>query len=188
MFGGTGLALRFVMTDNAKDAVPPIGVDDPRNKLATGLFLSFWVVLGWLSLLNNTWIMEQDFGLDPGPGLLPSIVLSIITLGASGQIALGIIGIVQGRSGRPIRWGEIARQSVFPGLLLLSLLTYVPLVRLISFIPATALLAAAWMIVIDRKRWRQKPLSALPSTVLGTVLAVGFVYLLFIYAIGVPLR
>lgn len=160
---------------------------DPRNRLAAGAFFAVWAVVGWISILTNVQIVGVDFGLDPGPGLMPTIVLSILSAGSLSLIAFGLVGLTKDQL-RPIAWRSVAHQVVMPLLLVGSLLGYVPLIRWLGFPLANVLYAAVWMIILSTADLRRDPVRALLPILLGTVIGVGLIYFVFIYWIGVPLR
>lgn len=166
------------------------GIDpktDPRNRIAAGAFFAVWAVVGWISMLTNVQIVGVDFGLDPGPGLMPTIVLSIVSAGSLSLIMVGLAGLTKGPFS-PIPWRSVARQMIMPLLLVGSLLGYVPLIRWIGFSAANALFASGWMVILSAADLRREPLRALLPIFLGTVIGVGLIYFVFIYWIGVPLR
>ena len=175
------------MTDET-DRPQAIDADDPRNKLAAGLFFAAWAVAGWISLSANDQIAGVDFGLDPGPGLLPTIVLSILTAGAAALCGSGLAGLRRRSARPPVPWSGMAREAALPLLLLACLAGYVPLVRLVGFLPGTALFAIGWMALLDRAGLRAAPRPALVAIALGSAIGVGLIYALFIRWIGVPLR
>jgi hypothetical protein len=160
---------------------------DPRNQIAAGLFFGCWAVIGWWSLATNVQIAGVDFGLDPGPGLLPSVVLWLLSLGSLGLVALGCLRWSQ-RSEQPIAWWAMARRATVPLLLIASLLAFVPAVRQVGFLPASLAFAIGWMAFLDGKQLRSDPRRSASAIALGTLIGVGLIYLLFIRWIGVPLR
>ena len=160
---------------------------DPRNRLAAGAFFALWAVAGWYSLLNNPQIAGVEFGADPGPGLLPAIVLTIISAGSLILVGAGLYGLGQLRA-PPIAWMRIARQLTMPLLLSLSLVGYIPLIHRVGFLPANTVFAAGWMMLLSLDELRRNPMKGVVQIALGTLIGVGLIYYVFIYWIGVPLR
>ena len=160
---------------------------DPRNRLAAGGFFALWAIAGWYSLLTNTQIMGETFGADPGPGLLPAIVLSIVSAGSLILVGAGLYGLGNLRA-PPIAWRRLSRQFVMPLLLAASLVGYIPLIHTIGFVAANTVFAAAWMLIIGAGEVRSDPRRALLHVALGTVIGVSLIYYVFIYWISVPLR
>lgn len=172
------------MTDAGAASDPK---QDPRNRLAAGLFFAAWAAAGWVSLLRNPEIVGVDFGQDPGPGLMPAIVLTLLTGGSLVLVGAGLA--TRSRPPRPrLDWGGMARQAVKPALLVLTLLGYVPLVRAVGFVPASAGFAVAWMLALAAPALRREGARAIVPILAGTAAGVGLIYFVFIYWIGVPLR
>jgi len=160
---------------------------DPRNRLAAGAFIALWAVAGWYSFLTNSQIIGQDFDTDPGPGLLPAIVLMILTGGSLILMGAGLYGLGHFRA-PPIAWGRMVRQLAMPLLLVVSLLGYIPLIHAIGFIAANAVFASAWMMFLGAGELRRDPRRGLIQIALGTLIGIGLIYYVFIYWISVPLR
>lgn len=160
---------------------------DPRNRLAAGAFVGLWAIAGWYSQLTNEQIVDADFGSDPGPGLLPGIVLTILTAGSLVLIGAGLSGL-KGLRAPPIAWARLARQMVMPLLLAVSLIAYIPVIRVVGFVAGNTLFAAAWMALLGRSELRADLRTGLVQIALGTLIGVGLIYYVFIYWIGVPLR
>ena len=160
---------------------------DPRNRLAAGAFIALWAVAGWFSVLTNNQIIGVDFGADPGPGLLPAIVLTILTGGSLILIGAGLYGLKAWRA-PPIAWRRIGRQVIMPLLLATSLVAYIPIIHVLGFIAGNALFAAAWMLLLGIGEVRSDPRRGLMNIALGVLIGVGLIYYVFIYWIGVPLR
>lgn len=171
------------MTDLSKKS----GAHKARLQLGGGLFFCLWAGLGWYGHLTNDQL-GGDFGLDPGPGLLPSIVLSILTIGALILIGMGLTERARSAERVSVDWPAIARSLVAPMLLCLSLTTYLPLIRMFGFVPATMLFSALLMIALSRRKLLAAPRSELQTIVIGVLVCTALTYALFIYWIGVPLR
>ncbi|BCH31293.1 hypothetical protein MesoLjLc_32230 [Mesorhizobium sp. L-8-10] len=169
------------------DSTENAGSRKTRLHLGGGIFFGLWAGFGWYGHLGNAQLGE-DFGLDPGPGLLPAIVLSVLTLGALVLAGMGLVERVKSGGPLPIDWGAILRGSVAPALLCLSLAAYLPLVWAIGFVPATMLYSGLLMAALSRNQLRAAPGSALLSIVVGVLVCTSLTYALFIYWIGVPLR
>jgi hypothetical protein len=160
---------------------------DPRNRLAAGFFFAMWAVVGWASLSTNRQIVGVDFGQDPGPGLMPAIVLALLSAGSLVLIAAGLAGLIR-HSNPALDWRSMVRRTVLPAFLLLTLLGYVPFVRRVGFLPASTAFAACWMALLAADELRRDPFRAAMPILLGTAAGVGLIYFVFIYWIGVPLR
>ena len=168
------------------DSTESAGARKARLHLGSGLFFGVWAGLGWYGQIRNPQLGE-DFGLDPGPGFLPFIVLSILTLGALALVGVGLVERV--RSGPIyIDWAAVLRSSLAPALLCLSLAAYLPLIGALGFIPATVLYSGVLMAALCRDQLRTAPGPTLMSIAIGILVCTVLTYALFIYWIGVPLR
>ena len=168
------------------DPTEHAGARKARLQLGGGLFFGLWAAAGWYGQLGNAQLGEE-FGLDPGPGLLPSIVLSILTLGALVLLGQGLMERI--RTGPlAIDWAELLRGSVAPTLLCLAVAAYLPLIRAMGFIPGTVIYSGLLMMALSRNQLRAAPGMTLMSIVIGVIVCTALTYALFIFWIGVPLR
>lgn len=159
---------------------------DPRNQLAAGAFLAIWCAAGWWSVARTPALTSDDYGVDPGPGLLPTLVLTILSLGALILLAEGIRRILL----EPVRkgyWLELRRHSGAPMLFVGSLLVCVPAIGLIGFLPSSGIFAFVWMLVLGYRSGEEAPGALLPLAGAGTLIGIGLIYFVFVYLIGVPI-
>lgn len=170
-------------------ALPPAAReagDRARKTLFSGLFFGLWAAAGWLSIRGNPQIAGVDFGADPGPGLLPAIVLTILSLGALALVLVGFAGLRQARPS-PVCWSDELRALIGPALLCLALALYLPLVRGLGFILGTVLFSAAVMAGQRLPQLRQGFGREALSILIGVIVCTGLTWALFIYWIGVAL-
>ncbi len=158
---------------------------DPRNQLAAGGFLGLWCLAGWWSLAATAALSSDEYGVDPGPGLLPRLVLTILTLGALVLIGNGIRRLLAEPTERGY-WDRLRRGTLVPAIFILSLALYVPSIELIGYVPASGLFALAWMTFLGLRSREGAPVSPLLQAGVGTVIGVGLIYLIFVQLIGVP--
>lgn len=158
---------------------------DPRNQLAAGGFLGLWCLAGWWSFAVTPALTSDEYGVDPGPGLLPRLVLTMLTLGALILTGNGIRRVLF-ESAEPGYWGRLRRGTLVPAIFLGSLVAYVPAIELIGYVPASAILALAWMTFLGLRSREGETVPALLQASVGTVVGVGLIYLIFVYLIGVP--
>lgn len=160
---------------------------NPRNDIATGLFFGLWCLVGWWSVFTNDELWSDDYGLDPGPGLLPKLILSALTLGGFVILLRGVIALSRTRLPR-FDWDAFAREAKNPALLVGSLLLYVPVIFRIGFVSASAVFAFGWMLGLGLQGRRRAPTALWLQAILGTAIGVGLIYVVFVRLIGVPLR
>lgn len=157
----------------------------PRNQLAAGGFLGLWCLAGWWSLAATPALSSDEYGVDPGPGLLPRLVLTILTLGALMLIGSGTRRLLA-EPAEPGYWDRLRRGTLVPAIFIVSLALYVPLIELIGYVPASAFLALAWMAFLGLRSRDGGNASPLLQAGIGTVIGVGLIYLIFVQLIGVP--
>ena len=158
---------------------------DPRNQLAAGGFLGVWCVAGWWSVATSPALSADEFGVDPGPGLLPRLVLTMLTLGSLTLIGNGVRRMLSEPT-EPGYWDGLRRGTLVPGVFIVSLAIYVPAIGVLGYVPSSAILAATWMTVLGYRHPENAPLSPLLQAGTGTVIGVGLIYLIFVHLIGVP--
>ena len=159
---------------------------DPRNQLAAGAFLSIWCAAGWWSVTRTPALTSDDYGVDPGPGLLPTLVLTILSLGALILMAEGIRRILL-EPAREGYWLELRRHTGTPMLFVGSLLVLVPAIEFIGFLPSSGIFAFLWMVVLGYRSGEGAPGAQLPLAGAGTLIGIGLIYFVFVYLIGVPI-
>ena len=161
---------------------------DPRNQFAAGLFLMIWSVIGWLSVINSPALWIDEYGADPGPGLLPIISLTILSLGALTLVTVGAFQTVakQGATESGY-WPKLLQGSLLPAFFVISLIVYISLIDVIGFIPMSTIFSLTWMFILGAKNRDETPATLLPLVAMGTFIGVGLIYFVFLYLIGVPI-
>ena len=158
---------------------------NPRNQLVAGAFLGLWSVAGWWSALGTAALWTDDYGADPGPGLLPVLALSLLSAGALGLVLNGLRGMLSAPAA-PGYWSGLRRHTLMPAVFVASLLVYVPAIELAGFIPASGAFALLWMAALGLKRPGGARPGALAAAGAGTLIGVGLIYFVFVVLIGVP--
>ncbi len=165
-------------------ANPPPDPADGRRDLGAALFFGLWAGVGWYAVSGDAYLWS-DFGADPGPSLMPAIVLTLLTLGSFAML----VSAVRKLRASDAPWSGIdifARLRV-PLLFIASLIAMVPLMRLVGFVPAGALFAAGWTWVLydaDRDRGIARRIAEVAA---ATIVGVGLIYIVFVRIIHVPL-
>lgn len=161
---------------------------DPRNQFAAGLFLMIWSAIGWLSVINSPALWIDEYGTDPGPGLLPIISLTILSLGALTLITVGAFqAVAQQGATESGYWPRLLQGSLLPACFVISLIVYISLIDVIGFIPMSTIFSLAWMFILGSKNRDETPATLLPLVAMGTFIGVGLIYFVFLYLIGVPI-
>jgi len=147
------------------------------------IFFGIWAVLGWVAIIDHPFLW-MDWGEDPGPDLMPVIVLSLLSFGAAVMLVRAIvIAARRGGTFRSAALGNLAAPFAFAGTLLLV----VPAMRWAGFVPAALLFAVAWTFALsDHERRIGLPRRA-AEAVIAAGAGVGLIAYLFIHVIHVPL-
>ena len=169
-----------------------------RGDLATGIVLVAAAGVGAFSLLGNDELTAFDYGADPGPGLVPELLLAVLGAFAVGLVLRGFFGLRRaapepGRGGDSPAGGETGhiasgvRRSATPSLLVATLLVYALGLPAAGFVTATIVFTLLWSILLGRQEAGKL---AFGSTTLFAVEALAItagVYAVFAWLIKVPL-
>lgn len=161
--------------------------DDNRPDLAAAfgapIFFGLWCVAGWWSILRDPFLWA-DYGLDPGPSVMPVIVLTLLSTGSVLMLARAVYLAFAGTARVS---ADLFRHLLVPALFTLSIVALVPLMYRIGFIPAALAFCLGWMLVLHDRRRRLGLPRLLAETMLSTAAGVGLVAYAFIQLIHVPL-
>ncbi|ANG63879.1 hypothetical protein A8C75_16275 [Marinobacterium aestuarii] len=147
--------------------------------LGAGLFFLAWALLGWLSLLGTPELTATlGKGPDPGPALLPVVVLTLLSVGG-----LAIVGHSlyrsYGRFGPCLVAWHRHRLAVA---LIASLAALPSLMSWIGFAAAVFLTLFSWIWALGLKQsqpgWRIALIALLSSAVITGAFYAGFVVLI----------
>lgn len=149
------------------------------------------VAAGWLSLHRDPALLSHDFGSDPGPALVPRLLLAALALGGGALALQGAWALAAGasRRGRAPAAGAGARAGRlgWPILFVVSLLAYQQALPLVGYRGATVAFCGAWMLVLTRRwegRWR---LRSVGLAVVAALAVTGAIYYVFKGLVRVPL-
>lgn len=138
------------ITDNARHGEANSFASD----VAVAAFFLIWAAVGWVSLLGDENLFSDLYaGADPGPTLLPIIVLSVLSIGG---VALGVGALL---SRRPVA------QSAHSGLrlpngfklalaLFLSVASFPFFMTQIGYMPTTFVFVFVWTIALTQQPMR----------------------------------
>ncbi len=157
---------------------------DSRNQIAAGVYLGIWSLVGWWSFARTPALWSGDYGADPGPGLLPMLVLAILSAGSMLLVAAGVRHSIVASTAKEY-WREVSRGSMRPAILVLTLLIFVSAIGVLGFAISTIFFCFAWMFVLGYAVSGKK--AAVLQAAIGTGVGVTLVYVVFVYLIGVPL-
>ena len=160
---------------------------DSRNQIAAGAFLALWSLAGWSSFLTTPALHADDYGVDPGPDLLPYIVLVTLSLGAVLLIGTGLRRTFA-EPGNDRYWRRLVDGSVAPALFVVSLVVYVVAIDAIGYLISSAIVAFAWMTFLGLRNRDEPTTAVVTKAALATAIGIGAIYVVFVHLIGVPIR
>jgi ABC-type uncharacterized transport system permease subunit len=145
------------------------------------MFILVWAAMGWYGILSNEPIFNSldAPGLDPGPGALPAMVCSALTLGGLWLLFAGLM-----RADAGIETVSIRRLGV-PFGFLASAIVAAFLVNLIGFRLVGFGFAILWLHLLDSRqlKWWRKLLTALVLA----ALIIALIEAVFVQLLLVPL-
>lgn len=152
--------------------------------LAAGVVLLAVASVGGWSLLGDPFLMDEDYGSDPGPGLLPILMLVLL---AAGALGLMVSGAVRLRSATPSSWSGAWRRFAVPILLVATMVVYSQTFVPLGFLPTTLVFAVCWTIVFAIQEWGAPGARSIFLRVIEGLAITGGVYAVFAWLIKVPL-
>lgn len=166
----------------------------PTGDILVGAFFLAWAAAGWLSIAFNDLLFSDLYaGLDPGPSLMPVLVLGALSLGGLSILASGLVSLFKGeatRGGSAAAEGTGWRRHLVPLGLLATLAVYPTIMEALGYVPATALFVFGWICALTGRRavsQRGERLLALAVALFSTAVIVGILYLGFVVVIHAPL-
>jgi len=162
----------------------------PRGDIVAGLVCLAISLVGWWTVLTNPALISTNYGADPGPGMMPQLMLSLLTVFS--LVLAGRAHVRLKREGRApaipsgVRATALHAASV-PVLMVATLVGYVLLFPEIGYIRTTLGFAVVWTVLLG--------IIEFPPVTLGSVAlyvaeggAITFlVWLAFAELIGIPL-
>lgn len=158
------------------------------TEAASGAFILLWGFVGIAGLLWRPAIWQDDYGLDPGPGLLPLIVIAGLLVGGATFLIKGACHLA--RAPRGILRAELAQErepTLVAGALLASVIAYVLALKSIGFIPATLVFATVWITAVFLRDGATSLLRTSLVSLASAAAITAAVYVVFQRLIGVPL-
>lgn len=165
----------------------PDPLRESRNQIAAGAFLALWSLAGWSSFLTTPALHADDYGVDPGPDLLPYIVLVTLSLGAVLLIGEGLRRTFA-EPGNDRYWRQLFNGSVAPALFVVSLVVYVVAIDSIGYLISSAIVAFSWITILGLRNRDEPTRTVVTKAALATAIGIGAIYVVFVYLIGVPVR
>lgn len=158
--------------------------------LSCGLLFSAIAVIGLIEITTNARLMDTlGRGPDPGPALLPLIVLSLLLMGGAALLLKGLAG-----------WAFTPSEAVEKGVIetpppsqhlhaaaLLASLTVLPVViTWLGFLLASALFAAPWLVWLEYRRGVGRRRALLLGMAVAAFLAIAL-HVVFVTLLGIAI-
>ncbi len=157
--------------------------------VATGVAILGVCGIGAWSLASNSVLFDFDYGADPGPGLVPALLLAVLALCASAMIMIAAVRLWIGRGGAAIapanrmNWKSL----VLPTGMTASLVLYAWSVAELGFLPSTVVFALLWCLLIGLQDNPRLTPSGLVVVAVEAIAIAGGIYLVFVKLIEVQL-
>ena len=167
----------------AEDSRRSVGWSD----LVAGLVLLGATAAGAWSLLGNETLHEFDFGADPGPGLVPSLLLVVLGVCAAALALRSLAGLWRRVPTSAPEQAPGVRRMAYPTLLVATLCLYALGMPAVGFLPATLAFTCLWSVLIGRQETGAPTIRSVALWI-GQALAItAAVYVVFGWFIKVPL-
>ena len=154
--------------------------------LVSGMLLLGIGIVGWIALRRNATLTRFDFGTDPGPALLPTLLLIALLAGGAALVVLGGVRLraaAPPRASRPLTLRPFARPAAFVA----SLVVYLIALPHLGFIVATPLFGAGWIAALTPPADRRSGLRSLARSAAAALVITAALYYVFKGFVKVPL-
>lgn len=169
--------------DNAGDRRHAAHVD-----IAISLTLLAVGGVGAWSLIGNRILFEFDYGSDPGPGLVPALLLAVLGLCALALLLSSVFKLwwIRGIDGER---SDIlgAKLLVLPALMTISLVVYALTLVDLGYLGTTITFSAIWCVLIGMQQDGKPTWGRLALYAAEAIAITGGIYLVFAKLILVPL-
>jgi hypothetical protein len=155
----------------------------PKSDLGAAVFFLAWAGVGWLSIATSSDLFSgRSSGLDPGPALLPIIVLIILT---GGGISLAVRALlIFGSSAR--HSGSRDKFRWLPIYFLASVVAFPVFLNAIGYIWATVIFVFCWSFLLTPMALH-RPLHTTFIASIAAIFMAALIYLGFDLVIGARL-
>jgi len=157
--------------------------------LVAGIVLLAVSAVGGWSLLTNKFLISTNYGKDPGPALLPILLIALLALSAVALIAIAGTKLIRmGPSGTDReRFGATMRPLAVPVLMTAILLVYSQSMDWLGFLESTAAFAVFWTVTLGlQEDPKPAPVTFAIWLIEGAAICAG-IYAVFAWFIKVPL-
>jgi hypothetical protein len=157
--------------------------------LAAGIVLFSLSAVGAWSISANKFIIGVDYGNDPGPGLLPAILLVLLALSSIAMMALAGLKLLRRRDGGTETGpsGKAGTTLLVPALMVVTLLVYAQSMTWLGFLETTATFAVFWTIAIGVQDFGRPDGRRVAIWLLEAAAICFGIYAVFAWLIKIPL-
>lgn len=157
--------------------------------LAAGFVLLVVSAIGIWSLSTNEFVIGVDHGNDPGPGLLPTLLLGLLVLSSVGMMAVAggkLYSLRQAGTdtGSP---HNTCRTLIVPALMVITLLFYSQTMEWLGFLETTAVFALFWTIALGMQDFGRPSAGRLALWLVEGIVICAGIYAVFAWFIKIPL-
>lgn len=162
--------------------------------ICCGAFFCAFALIGFGSVMSSPPLINSlGAGLDPGPALLPLVVLSLMLVGGSLILAKGLLRWwrnvkqpTQLTPQAPEKAATAMGQHLHAAALLAALVLLPSMIQWFGFLPAALAVTTPWLIWLGYRRTRQLRHATLFGCLISGLLCISL-YLIFITLLDVPL-
>ncbi|MCB8889182.1 tripartite tricarboxylate transporter TctB family protein [Vreelandella malpeensis] len=167
----------------------------PRRDLACGLLFGAVAVVGLIEVTTNARLMDTfGRGPDPGPALLPLIVLSLLLTGGAVLLLKGLAGWTftppeadeKDAVEKDPTETPPPSQHLHAIALLASLAVLPVMISWLGFLLASTLFAAPWLIWLEYRRGVSRRRALLLGVVVAALLAIAL-HVVFVTLLGIAI-
>lgn len=157
--------------------------------IGVGTVLLGACAIGAVSLRNNRVLFDFDYGSDPGPGLVPALLIAVLALCSAGLIALSLFRLwrLRAADNTGAYTGPSFKLMVFPAGMTLALLAYAQTLVEFGFLETTIIFTAVWCLLIGVQDNGKPTAGHLALYAAEAIAITGGIYLVFAKLIQVPL-
>jgi hypothetical protein len=154
----------------------------PIIDLLAGGFFLLWAVIGWISYAGNA-ALRKDLGVqaDPGPALVPLIVLTLLSFGGVFFVGTWIFRTIAADTGQAL---PPATAHILPIGFAVSLGALVIAMPVTGFFPAGVAFCLLWLWVLSS---RSRRFSEWVWRLFAAIAISGGIYIVFAHVLSVPL-
>jgi hypothetical protein len=172
-----------MMNEQVSEVAPEAAMADSGTSAVRGLciaaFFLLWAAAGWISLLGDTAFRDGGtFGLDPGPYLMPVIVLGFISCGGVALAVGALWRMASGPEPLRIRVPRFPSHLWQPLLFLLTTAAFPVAMTVTGYLPAILIFVFCWALVLDGglriRPLRSLAVATVAAVAVALVIHVGF--------------